>query len=216
MKTFLRFSSLALAICAAAAACNPHVITGSGGDGGSGTGGSGTGGACGFLTFTCAPGTCSNGAQANSHAVCEGGTWACVADPCGSCNGYAYPYCANGFVETQCCPAGAPCSVPPAYCDLGNGTCSDGPCPPDGGTCGPSISASSYDQSCTTDADCIAVYEGPLCDDCLCVNAAINQGANDAYEQAINAAEPDPPACFCPSSPPPRCYGGTCTLIGGI
>jgi hypothetical protein len=222
MKTFLRLSSLALALCAAAAACNPHVITGSGpggsGPGGSGPGGSGSGGSCGIQTFTCAAaGTCPDGTPQTIHVVCEGSTWACVEDPCPiGCGEYDYQYCASGIVETQCCPAGAPCPAPEPYCDLGNGYCNDGPCLSDGGTCGDSISASSFDQFCVADTDCAAVYQGDLCGGCLCPNAAINQNVLTVYNEDIAAAEPDPPSCFCPTSGAPQCISGTCALVGGV
>jgi hypothetical protein len=45
------------------------------------------------------------------------------------------------------------------------------------------IQASSYDQSCTTDSDCIAVGEGNACYPCAiaCTSAAINRSAESQY-----------------------------------
>ena len=73
-----------------------------------------------------------------------------------------------------------------------------------------SIVAADYDQSCTTDADCVAAYQGPLCDECFCANTAINESAVTAYDAALAAGSPSP--CNCPLSPPPVCDAGTCTL----
>jgi hypothetical protein len=72
--------------------------------------------------------------------------------------------------------------------------------------------AADYDQSCASNADCAAVYQGSLCTECLCPTAAINQQALSAYSNAIEAAGPPVGVCNCPAFPPPVCQAGTCVL----
>ena len=61
-------------------------------------------------------------------------------------------------------------------------------CAPDGSL--PLIEASNYDQSCTTDSDCIAIAEGDVCTPCGigCTNAAINVAAHARYKADVASA----------------------------
>ena len=80
------------------------------------------------------------------------------------------------------------------------------------------IHASSYDQSCTTDSDCVAVAEGNACIACgfNCANAVINVSAQAQYRADIantpaGSSESDP-ACVsgCPAEFVPCCRAGQC------
>ena len=53
----------------------------------------------------------------------------------------------------------------------------------------PSIAVTSYDRSCMSVADCVAVYEGPAnCCGLSCVNTAISQRALAAYRSGVVSA----------------------------
>jgi hypothetical protein len=59
-----------------------------------------------------------------------------------------------------------------------------------GGTC--TLEASTYDRTCQTDSDCIAVFLGNLCtDDCMgdCPNAAIRGSEGARYDTDLAAAQ---------------------------
>jgi hypothetical protein len=78
------------------------------------------------------------------------------------------------------------------------------------------ISASSYDQSCTVDTDCQEVTSTDYCTaNCLCGGSAINVGAVTAFNEAIGKTPLGSGTlsggCPCPSSFGPCCRGGTCT-----
>jgi hypothetical protein len=81
------------------------------------------------------------------------------------------------------------------------------------------ITASSYDQSCETDSDCIAVEEGNFCAagaDNGCTNAAINKSALPQYNADL--AKTQASVCFglsgCPLELGPCCQNGTCQVGG--
>jgi hypothetical protein len=130
--------SLALLVTALTA-CNTNVVGESGGSGtgGSGTAGSGTAGSDGGSTCSpqppdlCSPSTaCVGGQRQSGGAFCEDGEWVCTTTPCDDCSQTATT-CNNGVMITECCLPGEDCNPP--ICDLGNGACIAGPCPPDGG-----------------------------------------------------------------------------------
>lgn len=75
-----------------------------------------------------------------------------------------------------------------------------------------SIEASSYDQSCTLDSDCVAVFSGSFCGahECACENSVINVTAEARYEADLQ--NDHAPECPCPSPPPVSCNAGTCGL----
>lgn len=74
------------------------------------------------------------------------------------------------------------------------------------------ILASNYDQSCTTDTDCMAIGEGNACSLVgPCPSAAINKGAYSQYQSDI-AQTPCYGLSGCPSGSGPCCRHGTCGL----
>jgi hypothetical protein len=212
MNALLRTLSVALAM-SAAVACSPNII--GGGDGGSGAGVSTTSGSStgGYTTgWGGSGGYTTSWGGSGGYTTGWGGTTSTWTTS--TCQGPIYEWCENGYVYSACCDAGD--CAPPEYCDLGNGTCYLGPCNgfPDGGPpCnGGYISASSFNQTCVSDLDCTAVYDGPLCSECYCPNAAINQNALAAYTTVREASGAPPNVCNCPSTPPALCNGGMCTL----
>lgn len=99
-----------------------------------------------------------------------------------------------------------------------------GPCAPDlpsceAGVCTtrpipPTVTATDYDQSCTTDEDCVAVFEGDVCDECKCANATVSKAAQMDYNLAFTmnqCGSPPPCAADC-ALPVPTCQNGTCSL----
>jgi hypothetical protein len=88
-------------------------------------------------------------------------------------------------------------------------------CPCEGVSACVTVDPSTYDRSCGSDSDCMAVIGGTLCaGSCACPsNAAINVDGQSRYQQTIAAL---PPISFeCNGCPPeaPRvlCTQGTCT-----
>ncbi len=81
------------------------------------------------------------------------------------------------------------------------------------------IQASSSDQSCTTDTDCVVIAEGNGCDVSAfdCPNAAINKGGYAQYQSDI--AKTPSAWCYAPSGCPnesgPCCRGGKCQVGSG-
>lgn len=62
-----------------------------------------------------------------------------------------------------------------------------------GGTTG-EVRASDFSQSCSTDDDCVVIYEGAICNACGCANAAITRTAQSDYvakRQAANCPTTD-------------------------
>jgi hypothetical protein len=211
MNQLLRLSALALVV-SGMAACATHVEGGGGGGGGGGSG-------CPAPDpGMCLPSTaCVDGLQQTGEASCVDGQWVCAQAVCDGCTGSTSQYCSGGQLSSLCCPAGAPCAASQPFCDLGGGACVAGStCDElDGGppACtGLVISAGTYDQSCAGDADCAPVFQGDVCSQCWCPNAAINQSALSAYTAALNASGPSTVICNCPAYPPPVCAAGVCTL----
>ena len=86
----------------------------------------------------------------------------------------------------------------------------DGPC-----TSTASILASSFDQSCVSDLDCVPVGQGSVCAECgfVCPSAAINNGALAAYQAAaVDGGGTFTGLCGCPAYGPPCCHQGQCSL----
>jgi hypothetical protein len=74
------------------------------------------------------------------------------------------------------------------------------------------IQASNYDQSCTTDIDCVAIGEGNACSLISpCPNAAINKGALGRYQSDI-AQAPCYELAGCPAEFGPCCRHGSCQM----
>jgi hypothetical protein len=88
---------------------------------------------------------------------------------------------------------------------------------PDSAAC--TILASSYDQSCTNDIDCVAVGEVWGCAGCACATGAINKRDQETYTRDLAALSPSEgtASCHCPCVPadPPRCCKGLCTNACG-
>lgn len=78
-----------------------------------------------------------------------------------------------------------------------------------------SIQASSFDQSCVSDLDCVAVGQGSVCAQCgfVCPTAAINKGGLAAYQvAALDAGGSFLGPCNCPEFGSPCCHQGQCSL----
>jgi len=82
------------------------------------------------------------------------------------------------------------------------------------------VLANSFDQSCTRDDECVAVYEGNACAPCRCANAAIRRDALPKYRAEIGAYWScyEPAACGADcqavTGDPAICVAGRCTLPG--
>jgi hypothetical protein len=79
------------------------------------------------------------------------------------------------------------------------------------------ISASSYEQSCTVDTDCTTVTSTDYCSaNCLCGGSAINVGAlaqfnEDTAKTPLGSGALGGAACPCAPALGPCCRGGTCS-----
>lgn len=81
------------------------------------------------------------------------------------------------------------------------------------------IMASSYDQSCQKDSDCVAIEEGDFCQPGAnngCTNAAINTSALAQYQADL--AKTTAGVCYglsgCPAEFGPCCQSGVCAVNG--
>lgn len=88
-------------------------------------------------------------------------------------------------------------------------------------SCGtPTLVESDYSRTCSTDADCVAVYVGPLCQVCGgCANTAINvadKARRDADSARLGGMCPPrtgpQPACAACRQPAAACMSGTCVV----
>ena len=68
------------------------------------------------------------------------------------------------------------------------------------------VLASSFDQSCTYDSECVAVYQGNACAPCRCANAAIHRDALPKYRAEIGAYW----SCYAPED-----CGADCQAVTG-
>jgi hypothetical protein len=103
-------------------------------------------------------------------------------------------------IGSQDCPMGA-------YCCLGPPVCTDANVQ--------LIQAANYDQSCTTDSDCIAVGLGNACFGCEigCPNAAISRSSQAQYRSDVADSPANGADCGCPIFPSgPCCVGGLCEV----
>ncbi len=129
----------------------------------------------------------------------EGGASDCPSPSPGMCT--PEPDCVNGVRRDGS-----------ASCVDGQWVCGEVACVNDGGACAEgTIEASSYDRTCAADSDCIIVYQGSLCSECLCGNAAISQSAQSAYESDFAARPQNANVCNCPDEALPVCTSGVCT-----
>lgn len=85
------------------------------------------------------------------------------------------------------------------------------------GTTTKSVSASEVSQACVESTDCVAVYEGSVCDACKCPNAAIAKDSLAEYGSKFQNASSSCPttdvecAADCAQATP-VCSQGTCTI----
>ncbi len=93
-----------------------------------------------------------------------------------------------------------------------------------GAGCGPLVSptidASDYDQSCSSNLDCVVVDDGDACDTCDCGNAAVNVDAEDdfraRYDELRGTCGPMPAiACDCERTLA-HCSEGVCNVRTAI
>ena len=149
-----------------------------------------------------------------------GGPYDAAGEASGSSNGTAGDDASGGSCSRaeDCLPAPAGFFPATVFCCLSN-TCAYAngtdilPCTDDNEQL---IVASSYDQSCNTGSDCVAVAEGNFCHAgaANCTSAAISKGAYAQYQADV--AKTNAALCFayggCPAEFPPCCLGGTCQV----
>lgn len=71
---------------------------------------------------------------------------------------------------------------------------------------------STYDRSCQTNDDCIAIFAGTLCpgDTCWCPTGTISAADEARYRAAFSSAPISVRGCFCPPMGTGRCIVGQC------
>ena len=80
---------------------------------------------------------------------------------------------------------------------------------------GGEIRASDFDQSCTGDQDCVAIYQGNACTPCACPNAAIAVADRQAYNDtraSFQCPQNEDIVCDACSAPLVACTAGTCAI----
>jgi hypothetical protein len=114
---------------------------------------------------------------------------------------------AGGQCTTSCAALG------PQSCGAGAFCCFDARCARDASDRPPPILASSYDQSCDADTDCVTVGVG---DYCSCLNCSNNAAINKASVTQYRTDVAESAICSCPPTPipipgvSPCCNAGTC------
>jgi hypothetical protein len=75
------------------------------------------------------------------------------------------------------------------------------------------VDLSTYDRSCSSDADCAAIRSGVICPGaCVCANAVISAKDESRYWQTLAGLPPASlPTCGCPNEPRTACIHGVCT-----
>lgn len=53
------------------------------------------------------------------------------------------------------------------------------------------ITVATYDTTCSEDSDCVAVYQGAVCQACFCPNAALNRKDLEKYSKDLEKAGKD-------------------------
>jgi hypothetical protein len=81
------------------------------------------------------------------------------------------------------------------------------------------VLAGNYDQSCTRDDECVAVFEGNACEPVRCANAAIHRDGLVEYRAELGAYWSCQAPKACPAGQPVMgdqaiCRAGRCTLPG--
>jgi hypothetical protein len=154
--------------------------------------------------------------HADNECVVDGGTEASVSTACAAASGQCIAADGTCWGIPTAAAVGQPalCGSPDAVCcdvvfDAGN-SCTD--------ASATTVRASSYDQSCTVDTDCVGVSQGDSCNPCdfSCVNASINSGALTQYTSdtanfpAVLAVAKGACASSCGGPETACCIGGTC------
>jgi hypothetical protein len=181
---------------------------------------------CGYTTSTNSCGA--------DNCYCQNGTWSC--GPTCSILLDAAADSGDEGGETPgaaaCAAAGGQCVQGVAFCanvgpGAAAGSCLDvGPgtlcCAVNADAGCTEIEASSYDQTCTSDSDCVVVDVGNACEVCVFAcgenRGAINVGAMAQYTADVSKTAAGFPACEgCPPEPmiSPCCRGGQCHAGGG-
>lgn len=70
------------------------------------------------------------------------------------------------------------------------------------------VSADDFDRTCTVDTDCVAVFEGEICEECQCPNAAVNRAELASYQAQFDET--------CASDAPCPCAGAGSTCVDGV
>src|SRR5450432_395380 len=196
-------ASFALASCSASSGNTPGTT----GSGGRGPGGTSTGG----TNASGQVGGASNDANSESPDAALGDVSVTISPSgsaaCAAIGGLCMTSldCANGD-NIACDPGAGTCCLDQAICPGG----------------GPKVIAGSdYDQSCTTDSDCLEISGGDACYVCIisCRTepVAIKRSSYPRYMADISrtlAAAQMGVGCGCPESRPragPSCRGGKCT-----
>lgn len=84
-----------------------------------------------------------------------------------------------------------------------------------GGSNNKTVSASEVSQACVESTDCVAVYEGAVCDACKCPNAAIAKDSLAEYGSKFQSAGCPTTDVACAADcaeATPVCAQGTCTI----
>lgn len=77
------------------------------------------------------------------------------------------------------------------------------------------VQAEQFDQTCSEDADCVAVFEGEVCAECqYCHNAAINVANQEAYQSEFDVECTSGSDCGC-QAVEAFCNEGRCELSQG-
>jgi hypothetical protein len=228
----LGFAAAASLLLRAATGCGTSNTMGGSPDASGGANGADSGNDGGGI-----PLGCNGGCLCFAVDACPGGCFVSqTAHPDGS---VSEPFCGNGIVE--CSPGGGSWSTgdmsnscpvpdyPPVYLDGSAGAfcCERATGAPDGSgsVCAPDASAqvimaSSYDQTCAVDTDCVRVSQGNACDPCdfSCPNATIGSGALTKYTSdtsnlpAVLAVAHGACPEACVSAGGPCCRGGQCVM----
>jgi hypothetical protein len=77
------------------------------------------------------------------------------------------------------------------------------------------VKASDFSQACVESTDCIAIYDGNVCDACKCPNAAIAKDAASDYATKFQGAGCPTTDVACAADcaeATPVCAQGTCTI----
>jgi hypothetical protein len=216
--------SIVLATCPVLA-CSGKTLSSGGSPDAAPEGGSGDGAACVNVELSSYDQSCnvdSDCVEITSGTICNGSC---------ECGGSVINIDGQARYQSQVAgitASGCPCAYPgnPAcvnhtctLCEPGAGgscgvtTDDAGPPPGDAAAC-VNIDVTTYDQSCTTSADCVEITSGMVCTgDCTCGGAVINVDGQSRYDQQIAGIMTG--LCACPTFGEPVCVQDRCVLCLG-